>query len=224
MICTGLISEEDTMNRLTWFTHDANAHDDSDLRALIRKHGHRGDTIYWCLIEELFKHGRGNTARIAVSDLANKAITGARSVLDVVSTLGAMGKVSSEIERTKFGVYIVYEIPKLRERLKKLKFKSSSKVPEKFLKSSIEREGERERERVGKKTRFAPPPLSEVKKYCSDRGGIVNAEKWFDYYASNGWKVGKNTMKDWRASVRKWEHDEKEKNDGPRTKDGLRLG
>ena len=29
--------------------------------------------------------------------------------------------------------------------------------------------------------------------------------RWFDYYTANGWKVGKNAMKDWRAAVRTWE-------------------
>lgn len=30
------------------------------------------------------------------------------------------------------------------------------------------------------------------------------AQKFIDYYNSNGWKVGKNPMKDWKASVRNW--------------------
>lgn len=59
------------------------------------------------------------------------------------------------------------------------------------------------------KTKFSPPTLEEVKAYCKERGNHVDAERWFDYYTSNGWKVGKNQMKDWRAAVRTWERDEK---------------
>ena len=33
---------------------------------------------------------------------------------------------------------------------------------------------------------------------------ILEAQKFFDYYTSNGWKVGKNPMKDWHATVRNW--------------------
>ncbi len=29
--------------------------------------------------------------------------------------------------------------------------------------------------------------------------------KFFNFYESNGWKVGKNAMKDWKASIRTWE-------------------
>ena len=52
------------------------------------------------------------------------------------------------------------------------------------------------------------PTLEEVKEYCSERGNKVDPERWFDYYTSNGWKVGKNPMKDWKAAVRTWERGE----------------
>ena len=52
------------------------------------------------------------------------------------------------------------------------------------------------------------PTLYEVKEYCSERGNKVDPERWFDYYTSNGWKVGKNPMKDWKAAVRTWERGE----------------
>ena len=29
-----------------------------------------------------------------------------------------------------------------------------------------------------------------------------------DYYESNGWKVGRNPMRDWKATVRRWCRDE----------------
>ena len=53
--------------------------------------------------------------------------------------------------------------------------------------------------------RFTPPTLEEVAEYCRERGNSVDAEHFVDYYNANGWKVGKNPMKDWRAAVRNWE-------------------
>jgi hypothetical protein len=53
--------------------------------------------------------------------------------------------------------------------------------------------------------RFAKPTIEEVSDYCNERNNDVDAEKFYDYYSSNGWKVGKNAMKDWKASVRTWE-------------------
>lgn len=53
--------------------------------------------------------------------------------------------------------------------------------------------------------RFKPPTVDEVKAYCIERQNNVDAERFIDYYTANGWKVGKNTMKDWKAAVRTWE-------------------
>jgi hypothetical protein len=49
------------------------------------------------------------------------------------------------------------------------------------------------------------PTIEEVRAYCLERGKGVDPEAWFDHYTANGWKVGKNPMKDWRAAVRTWE-------------------
>ena len=59
-----------------------------------------------------------------------------------------------------------------------------------------------------KRKRFVKPTLSEIEQYCIERNNNVNAEQFFDYYESNGWKVGKNSMKDWKAAVRTWERSE----------------
>ncbi|MAN60476.1 MAG: hypothetical protein CMI60_00885 [Parvibaculum sp.] len=53
--------------------------------------------------------------------------------------------------------------------------------------------------------RFVKPNIEDVIEYCNERNNNVDAEKFYDYYSSNGWKVGKNSMKDWKASVRTWE-------------------
>ena len=52
---------------------------------------------------------------------------------------------------------------------------------------------------------FARPSLQEVIDYCLERKNNVAAEKFIDHYTSNGWKVGRNPMKDWKAAVRTWE-------------------
>ncbi len=56
-----------------------------------------------------------------------------------------------------------------------------------------------------KKKDFTPPTLEEVEQYCKDRENNVDANKFINHYTSNGWKVGKVSMKDWKAAVRTWE-------------------
>lgn len=55
------------------------------------------------------------------------------------------------------------------------------------------------------RTRFTPPSIEDVRAYCQERGNGVDAERFIDYYNANGWRVGKNAMKDWKAAVRTWE-------------------
>ena len=54
-------------------------------------------------------------------------------------------------------------------------------------------------------TAFHAPTVDEVNAYCQERNNSVDAARFVDYYTANGWKVGKNPMKDWRAAVRTWE-------------------
>ena len=68
-----------------------------------------------------------------------------------------------------------------------------------------------------KEKRFAPPTLENVSEYCREMGYTnVDAVCFIDFYTSNGWMVGKNRMKDWKAAVRNW--DRREKN--PQRQDG----
>lgn len=76
----------------------------------------------------------------------------------------------------------------------------------------IDIEEDKEKDKSNKKRkRFTPPTLDEVFAYCKERGNKVDPQKWWDFYASKGWKVGNNSMKDWQASVRTWEREDNNK-------------
>lgn len=70
--------------------------------------------------------------------------------------------------------------------------------------------GKKEHSASAPSNSFVKPTLEEVKAYCEERKNTVNAEHFIDYYTSNGWKVGRNPMKDWKAAVRTWEQKEKQ--------------
>lgn len=56
---------------------------------------------------------------------------------------------------------------------------------------------------------FVPPTVEQVREYCSERNNGIDANEFVDFYTSKGWMVGKNKMKDWKASVRTWERNHK---------------
>jgi len=53
---------------------------------------------------------------------------------------------------------------------------------------------------VNKNKRFIKPTIEDIKKEFPN----FNAEHFYNYYESNGWMVGKNKMKDWKAKVKNW--------------------
>jgi hypothetical protein len=73
-----------------------------------------------------------------------------------------------------------------------------------YTASQEEEEQEQEEEQTEKKKRFVKPTQNEVLEYMAELSMADMSQRFVDYYESNGWKVGKNPMKDWRAAVRTW--------------------
>lgn len=75
------------------------------------------------------------------------------------------------------------------------------------LQGAKDKENDKDKEKnkdKGSTSRFAKPELDEVVSEFSAKGHPEQARPFYDYYESNGWKVGKNSMKDWKAAVRNW--------------------
>jgi predicted phage replisome organizer len=72
-----------------------------------------------------------------------------------------------------------------------------------------------------RKHTFKPPTLEEVQAYCKERNNNVDAERWYNFYTSKGWMIGKNKMKDWKAAVRTWEKQDKPQQPQQQKKNGF---
>lgn len=134
---------------------------------------------------------------------------GAIYMLDIQNFIG---KGSTEADRQR-----LYD-RRISEERKQKKLTQSRNLEEICKKSTPEIEIELEKDieiekeihssaksTTTKRKRFEKPTLSQITQYCLERNNNVNAEQFYDYYESNGWKVGKNAMKDWKACVRTWE-------------------
>lgn len=80
---------------------------------------------------------------------------------------------------------------------------------EKEIKENNNKEGEGKPETA---KRFQAPTLEEIKDYISLKGYSVDPELFIDHYASNGWMIGKNKMKDWKSALNNWNRREKDRN------------
>lgn len=133
---------------------------------------------------------------------------GAIYMLDIQNFIG---KGSSEADRKReYRQRIETDRTNVQTNLRQISDKNPPEI-EKELEKDIEIEKEihsSAKSTTTKRKRFEKPTLSQITQYCLERNNNVNAEQFYDYYESNGWKVGKNAMKDWKAAVRTWERSE----------------
>lgn len=52
--------------------------------------------------------------------------------------------------------------------------------------------------------RFKPPTIEQIQSYIDEKNYNVDAERFFNFYESKGWMVGKTKMRKWKAAVANW--------------------
>ena len=72
--------------------------------------------------------------------------------------------------------------------------------------------------------RFQPPSIEEVKSYIQEKGNLVDAEQFVNFYESKGWLIGKNKMKNWHAAIATWQKRELERNGNFKQKSENKYG
>ena len=95
---------------------------------------------------------------------------------------------------------------------------STKPLPNRERDREVDKEGAKEKRKAA---RFRAPSPAEVSEYAQQYAATKNLdlraidfdpEYFCDYYESNGWHVGKQPMKDWKATVRRWLRTSKPKN------------
>lgn len=115
----------------------------------------------------------------------------------------------------------IYDFPELRldvdngiilcntchaEEHKKENLKITNTEPKPNLNEKCEMRNEKcEKVKDKREGRMTRPTLEELRAFCKDHKLKTDPEAFFAFYESNGWKVGKNPMKDWKAALRTWE-------------------
>jgi hypothetical protein len=82
-------------------------------------------------------------------------------------------------------------------------------LPNKYNNNNIDKKGENNKSFSPKNKRFVKPTINQIDEYIKEKDMHFEAERFFDYYESKGWMVGKSPMKDWKAACRTWESQRK---------------
>jgi hypothetical protein len=204
-------------NNTIYFPHDCHARNDRKIVNLIMKHGMEGVGIFWCLVEMLYEEGGSmpleyeritfelrteiNVLRSVIDDFELFISDGSNFSSEAVNSRLSKIQDKSEKARNSVGyrwgkrdntnvLRTQYEGNTTRNTKKEIKGKEIKEIKVKEVK----------KERIS-----TTPSIEEVLQYCLERSNKVDGNKWHDYYSSNGWMVGKNKMRDWKAAVRTWE-------------------
>ena len=205
-----------------YFSHDYNARQDDKIKRLIMKHGFLGYGIFWAIIENLYNNA--NALRMDCELIAYEMRTTENVIESIINDFDLFvfdndffGSLSVERrlnernnKSAKARESALLRWNKIKEDANALRMDyDSNAIKERKGKEIKEKENKEEINMSHKATvinkNFIIPTVLEITEYCLSRGNDVSGQKFFDFYESKGWLVGKNKMKDWKAAVRTWE-------------------
>ena len=200
---------------MKWFKHDSNASQDVKLKKVFNKYKLEGLGLYWYCLElisqNIEKHNLTFELEHDAEIISIDVGLHQEKVEDMMCDFVEWGL----FERTAGIITCLKMATRTDEYTQKL-IKSQSIVPTLSqhspdtlpIKSGLIEENRIEENRKNTKARFTPPTIEDITAYCKERKNNVDPVRFFNHYESNGWMVGKNKMKKWKACVHTWESNE----------------
>ncbi len=152
---------------------------------------------------------RGAIEKLIALNMIEVLDDGALYMLDIENMIGSETDSARRMREARAKIINLEEKDKKSLTLCENVRKSDTEIE---LEIELEKDIEIDKEKKIKKEKstvkakaFTIPAIDEIKEYCKERKNNVDAEKFFDYYESKGWLVGKTKMKNWQAAIRNWE-------------------
>lgn len=217
-----------------YFPHFSNARNDAKIIKLRRIIGLEGYAIYFMLLEVLRDQTEFKYPLSGIEDLSYEWHTSREKIYSVITQFDLFQVDEKDFFSTKL-IYFLQPYLEKTERAKNAAnirwentknqiecksnanaYANASKIECKCNANKNTRRGEESKGEENKEEntmekisqapkKFLKPSLNEIEEYCKERKNSIDANKFYDYYSSNGWHVGKNPMKDWKAAIRTWE-------------------
>jgi hypothetical protein len=189
-----------------WFKHDSNASLDAKLKRLKHKYGMEGYGLYWYLLECVARTIEAHNLTFELEEDAELIAAEVNIHRDRVEEMmvfmcdqGLFENSGGRITCLKMASRSdEYTAKALRKSSKVLPV--SGHTPDKVPPKRIERK----KEKINK---FVPPTLEQLTEHLKAKEyHNVNPVAFMANYEANGWMVGKNKMKCWKAATAKWQH------------------
>lgn len=201
---------------MKWIQHDTDANQDAKLQNVLLDYGLEGYGLYWYCIELIAGKVDANNITFELEHDARVIARNTGSTPQKVEemmryfvNIGLFENSNNTITCFKLAKRLTQSMtsnPQMREIIKNFKGHDAIMMEsDGVMKDKIRLDQIKEEKKKPVK-RFAPPSIEEVFEHLSDSGYPykVEAEKFWNYYDSNGWKVGKNKMKNWKSAATGW--------------------
>lgn len=201
---------------MKWFKHESRAHRDAKLQKLVMKYGFEGYGLYWYCVENVCASLEPNlTFELEVDSeiLAHVGRMDSRLVEEIMLymvNVGLFEQSESVITCLKLARFLGESGTRNNELREIIKREKSQTVSDGHRLSQTISDclPKRREEKITKRVetnRFAPPTIEEIQDYCIEKGyHWVDPERFWNFYDSKNWMVGKNKMSKWRSSLSNW--------------------
>jgi hypothetical protein len=198
---------------MKYFLHDTNSFDDEKITELFLSFGYEGLGLFYTALEKIGKQEKPIKTDILKSQLRiGKRLEKCWSFIEQIGLISSSNGESFNEQLLNFSEK--YQIKKEKTREKVLQWRKKQidiKNVTGYVPVSNPRKVKLSKIKESKINNiFIKPTLLEIQNYCKERNNTVSFTKFFDYYESKGWLVGKSPMKDWKAAIRTWENNSNE--------------
>jgi len=201
-----------------YFSHDYSSRNDKKLVTCLMNHGLEAIGAYWCIVEMLYEEG----GYLPLSDF-DRIIFELRTDTGLIKFLINDSNLFNHDDE-KFWSESALKRLKLRSEkcemarqnadLRWNKTSNANALPTHCQRNANKEKKSKENKYKIKNKKspegvsisgFTIPFVEDIRAYCLEKKSNISADVFFNFYESKGWMVGKNKMKDWKASFRNWE-------------------
>jgi len=144
---------------------------------------------------------------VTIEMLSNKFKTRSKSIQKLIDSqticdrngIVCISFLDQQLTELKQNKSFFSEMGKLGQKAKKIKAPLNSDL------SYKDKDKDKDKDKIidrGKK--FIPPTFDQIKNFIILNNYKVNPESFFNHYEANGWRIGKNKIKSWEATIRGW--------------------
>lgn len=197
-----------------FFSHDLHGRNDGKLQRVLMKHGLKGIGAFWCIVEMLYEN-EGVLMRTECERIAFELRVDCDFILSMIDDFDLFQN-DGDVFYSKSVLNRLETINAKRDKAKKsaeIRWGYANALRTQSDGNAVKESKEKKSNSIGQeeKIRFVKPNRDDVRAYMIELNMADLSQRFVDYYESNGWRVGRNAMKDWKAAVRTWKQQNNEK-------------